>query len=206
MGLPRNHAPTMTEILPGAPGGCDAALVARAREGDPRAFALLYRGHVERVYAYAARRLASRAAAEEATQEIFTRALAGIGRCRSDDAFAGWLFAIARHVVQEQWRASGRVIADDSQRFDAEDPDPTPEEQAVRQENARELREAREHCLNVREQELFDLLLADLTDAEIAVALGRRAGAVRTAHWRLLTNLRDCVGVSLTNGGGNVAR
>jgi hypothetical protein len=31
-----------------------------------------------------------------------------------------------------------------------------------------------------------------LTDREIAVALNRRYGAVRTAHWRLLAKLRAC--------------
>jgi len=53
----------------------------------------------------------------------------------------------------------------------------------------------RERCLTERERELFDLLLTDLNDKEIATVLGRRHGAIRTAHWRLLAKLRECLGI-----------
>ena len=51
------------------------------------------------------------------------------------------------------------------------------------------------------QRELFDLLLADLTDTQIAAALGKRAGAIRTAHWRLLIKLRGCLGMLSRLGG-----
>jgi RNA polymerase sigma-70 factor (ECF subfamily) len=174
-------------------GKSDAVLVAQAKHGDSAAFALLYRRYVDRVYAFAARRLASRGAAEEAAQEIFMRALAGLGRCREEKAFAGWLFAIARNVLHEHYRAARRSGGSYTDSIDSEDPDPSPEERVVRAEATSELLAARERCLAANEWELFDLLLADLTDAEIAVALGRRPGAVRTAHWRLLIKLRGCL-------------
>lgn len=182
-----------------------ASLVARARDGDPAAFAILYRRHLDRVYAYAARRLSGREAAEDATQEIFARALAGLPRCRDDAAFAGWLFAIARHVVNEQYRRRCHATAPLSDGIDPEDPDPTPEERALRDEHARELRAARERCLTAKERDLFDLLLADLTDVEIAAILGCRRGAVRTAHWRLLIKLRRCLGIVTGAAGGQHA-
>jgi DNA-directed RNA polymerase specialized sigma24 family protein len=56
------------------------------------------------------------------------------------------------------------------------------------------LRQARAQCLTDQERELFDLLLADLNDKEISIALGKRHGAVRMAHWRLLQRLRICLG------------
>ena len=172
-----------------------ASLVARARAGDSSAFALLYRRYVNRVYAFTARRLSSREAAEEATQEIFTRALAGIGRCRDDAAFPGWLFGIAHHVVTEQYKAARHATSPLESAPESADPAPSPEARALSREGADELRRARERCLNDRERELFDLLLADLTDTQIATALGRRAGAIRTAHWRLLIKLRGCLGM-----------
>ncbi|MFL5758107.1 MAG: RNA polymerase sigma factor [Thermomicrobiales bacterium] len=183
-------------------GTSDAVLVAQAKHGDSAAFALLYRRYVDRIYAFAARRLANRGAAEEATQEIFMRALAGLSRCREENAFAGWIFAIARNVLHEHYRSVRHTGGLYPESYDAQDPDPTPEERAVRIEAASELLAARERCLRAKDQELFDLLLADLTDAEIAVALGRRPGAVRTAHWRLLTRLRDCLGVQGSAKGG----
>ncbi len=178
-----------------------APLVARAKAGDSAAFALLYRRYVTGVYAFAARRLSGRQAAEDATQEIFTRALAGIGRCRDDAAFPGWLFGIAHHVVTEQYKAGRHATSALESARESADPDRSPEERALSREGADELRRARERCLNERERELFDLLLADLTDTQIAAALGKRAGAIRTAHWRLLIKLRGCLGMLARLGG-----
>ncbi|HEU5430044.1 MAG TPA: sigma-70 family RNA polymerase sigma factor [Thermomicrobiales bacterium] len=175
-------------------GEDDAALVARARQGDATAFAALYRRYVDRVYAFAARRLTDRAAAEEATQETFARALAGLGRFRTDGAFAGWLFTIAGHVVLEHFRTKRRGESP-GEPIDLEDPDPTPEERLLRADAVAELEAARVRCLGQGERDLLDLLLADLTDNEIAAAIGRRPGAVRTARWRLLIKLRDCLGI-----------
>jgi RNA polymerase sigma-70 factor (ECF subfamily) len=177
---------------PADPGGNDGRLVARAKQGDATAFALLYRLYVGRIYAFAARRLGERGAAEEATQETFARALAGLGRVQADAAVGGWLFAIAGHVIQEQQRTQRRVGAL-SPPGDPADPEPTPEESALRADAAADLAAARARCLGAGEQALLDLLMADLTDREIATALGRRPGAVRTARWRLVRKLRDCL-------------
>ncbi len=199
MGSPRHRPPTI-DAPPADPGAGDALLVALATQGDARAFALLYRRYVDRVYDYAARRLGSRGAAEEATQEVFSRAWQGLGRCRDGAAFAGWLFAIARHVVADGHRAGRHPSVPLADAPDLADPDPTPEELAVRGEGHDRLQAARARCLTDKERELFDLLLADLTDREIATALGRRDGAIRTEHWRLIAKLRACLGVVATEG------
>lgn len=180
-----------------------AGLVARARRGDVDAFADLYRQYVERVYDYAARRLDGRHEAEEATQEVFYRAFRGLASCRDDASFAGWLFGIARFVIADVHRSRRRRHDPLDVAIDPEDPEPLPEEHVLRSEREDELRAVREHCLSPAERDLFDLLLADLTDREIAAALGRRHGAIRTAHWRLLAKLRACFGVG--KGGHLVA-
>jgi RNA polymerase sigma-70 factor (ECF subfamily) len=185
-----------------------ANLVAQAKHGDGEAFSNLYRLHVERVYDYAMRRLGERQAAEEVTQEIFFRAFRGVSGCRDEAAFAGWLFGIARFVIADTFRARGLRVESLDLAPDPEDRSLLPEEIVLQSERGEELRAARERCLSSTERELFDLLLADLTDREIAVALGRRAGAVRTAHWRLLMKLRTCFGIPATtkgNGGQHVA-
>jgi DNA-directed RNA polymerase specialized sigma24 family protein len=81
----------------------DATLVAEAKR-DRQAFAPLYRRYVDRVYRYCDRVLGDRELAEDATSLVFTKALAGLPRCR-DDAFRSWLFAIAHNVVVDIQRA-----------------------------------------------------------------------------------------------------
>jgi RNA polymerase sigma factor (sigma-70 family) len=169
------------------------ALVVRAKSGDRAAFTALYRRHVDEVYRFALVRLEDREAAEDATQSTFLRALAALPTCREEAAFVGWLFVIARSVVADAFRARRFVaypLAADAEWMDAT---PGPEEVAMQGDARRTLLAAREHCLSERDRELFDLLLTELNDKQIAVALGRSHGAVRTAHSRLLDKLRDCL-------------
>jgi RNA polymerase sigma-70 factor, ECF subfamily len=188
------HSPTLDNLaLVAEPAGTPGDLVERSRDGDTTAFVTLYRNHVNQLYGFLLRRLTDREVAEEATQEVFTRALAGLHRCRSEAHFPGWLFGIARHVVAEHYKTARSAPADLAGEAEPADPNLGPEELAVRAEHARELHRARERCLTTNEQTLFDLLLAGLTDKQIATALNRRSGAVRTAHWRLMIKLRGCL-------------
>lgn len=172
----------------------DAELVAQARHGDARAIALLYRRYLNPVYDFAAHRLRSREAAEDATQAIFLKAFSSIDSCRDGNLFPGWLFAIARNVVTDTYRSGrvARLTLDDAP--DLEDPADSPETLALRAEWTRELAIMRERCLNGTDRDLLDLRLQDLSDREIAAALHRSYGAIRVAQHRLVQRLRDCLG------------
>jgi RNA polymerase sigma-70 factor (ECF subfamily) len=170
-----------------------AALVSRAKGGDGDAFAALYRHYLPEVYGFVAARLSDREAAEDATQTIFFRALQSLESCREDAAFPGWLFSIARNIVTDRYRANRFRPEPLDGTLDSEDPNPLPEEVTIQRDDARTLREARERCLSDSERDLFDLLLTDMNDKQIAAVLGRSHGAVRTAHWRLLSKLRECI-------------
>ena len=90
--------------------------------------------------------------------------------------------------------------------YEVEDHTLTPEETLLQRDDARVLAEAREHCLSPTERELFDLLLTDMNDKQIAQALGRGHGAIRTAHHRLMSKLRDCLETLFALGGKHIAR
>ena len=178
------------------PEGSDAELVAQARHGDLRAFADLYHRYLNQVYDYCHHRLASREAAEDATQTIFLKALSSIQSCRDGSVFAGWLFAIARNVVVDVYR-SGRVdqvtLHDDAPLVD---PATSPEEAAIGAEWRRELDRLRTDCLKRDDQEMLDLRLRGLSDREIATAMKRSHGAIRIAQHRMVRRLRDCLGLN----------
>ena len=71
----------------------------------------------------------------------------------------------------------------------------------MQRDDARLLQEAREHCLSTGERELFDLLLTEMNDKQIAQVLGRTHGAIRTAHYRLMSKLRECLETLVAVGG-----
>jgi RNA polymerase sigma-70 factor (ECF subfamily) len=186
----RSAAVTSDDRLAGAIVG---DLVARAKEGDGEAFGQLFDHYVGEVYAFVAVRLSDRQTAEDVTQTIFMRALQSLALCRDDAAFAGWLFAIARNIVTDTYRANRFHPETWDETPELEDMALTPEETALQRDDARMLQHARERCLSDGERELFDLLLTEMNDKQIAQTLGRTHGAIRTAHYRLMAKLRECL-------------
>jgi RNA polymerase sigma-70 factor (ECF subfamily) len=83
----------------------DAGLVAAAK-ADPRAFGLLYERYREPIYRYCFNRLRRRAAAEEATTDVFLEAFANLRRYPGGP-FATWLYTIAAQVVAGCHREQG---------------------------------------------------------------------------------------------------
>ncbi|MCA0377585.1 MAG: RNA polymerase sigma factor [Gemmatimonadetes bacterium] len=78
----------------------DAALVARARLGDPDAQRALYDRHVGPVYRFIFRLTGRRESTEEWTQDTFVRAFARLDQFRGDAAFATWLRTIALNLTR----------------------------------------------------------------------------------------------------------
>jgi len=75
----------------------EAALIARAQQGDQEAFAVLVRTHQRQVYALALRMLRDNEAAYEATQEVFLAAWQGLRGFRGKARLATWLYRITYH-------------------------------------------------------------------------------------------------------------
>ena len=80
------------------PQAADAVDIARAQNGDTRAFERLYRANVARVWSLA-RRMIGPAVAGEITQDVFVRAWEKIGTFRGDAAFSTWLHRVAVNVI-----------------------------------------------------------------------------------------------------------
>jgi RNA polymerase sigma-70 factor (ECF subfamily) len=167
----------------------DALLVARA-QADPSAFASLYDRYVDAVYRYCQRRLGDRAAAEDATSIIFTRAFVNLPQFRAG-SFRGWLFTIAHHVVADEYRR-GRPVSPLEMADGTADPAPSPEEVAIDAEAAESVR-ALLARLSPDQRQIVELRLAGLTGEEIVQVLGRSRGAVDALAYRAMTRLRGLV-------------
>ncbi|MEU5761578.1 M3 family metallopeptidase [Nocardia sp. NPDC047648] len=114
-GAARNDAPTtppkvatprtraQSDPVQEAPG--TPALVRAARNGDSVAFDRLRADLADPIVQWMSARMAGdRAAAEGLTDEVFTRAAAGIGRLRAEQDIKQWLGVIARNVLVEHRR------------------------------------------------------------------------------------------------------
>jgi len=79
---------------------CDESLVRRAQSGDSGAFDLLVCKYRRRVMKIVMRYTRNYADAEDAVQDIFTRAYWGLQNFRGDSAFSSWLHRIAVNAAK----------------------------------------------------------------------------------------------------------
>src|SRR6202022_4776015 len=78
----------------------DDRLLVEAAQKDPSRFAELYELNFARVYAYIARRVGDRDAAQDLTSDVFHKALASIHNFEWRGVpFAGWLLRIAANMI-----------------------------------------------------------------------------------------------------------
>ena len=97
------------ELLAGA---IDAALVARAQQGESVAFEVLVVKYQRRIAATVRRFVRDDAVTEELTQEVFLSAYLALATFKPDGDFAAWLFTIARNAAKSYLR-SGQNRQDD---------------------------------------------------------------------------------------------
>lgn len=172
------------------PGGL-REVVARAAARDADAWEHLYRRVYPAMFAYARRRLASDAAADDAVSEAMTRAIEKIDRFTWRGAgFDAWLYGILRNVVMEVRRSAGRDLPSELSDAVPTDPEHDPSSIVARAERDRELRAAFA-ALDDGDRELLELrVVAGLSSEAVAEVTGKRAGAVRMGQKRALARLR----------------
>jgi RNA polymerase sigma-70 factor, ECF subfamily len=171
------------------PADDEARLVAAAR-ADPRAFLPLYDRYYRAVYRFCYGRLGTVEAAEDATQDVFLRALRGL-RAYRGDGFAAWLFRIAQRVVAGVYRWRYRHPSEGLDSVEAlNDGAPTPEETALRRAEQAAVR-ASLATLPVDQRLAIELALAGLADAQTAVVLARTPDAVKMLRYRGMKQLKQ---------------
>jgi RNA polymerase sigma-70 factor, ECF subfamily len=87
-------------------GGIDAALFARAQQGETIAFEVLVVKYQRRVAATIRRIVREDRIAEELTQEVFLSVFVAMASFRPDGDFAAWLFTIARNAARSYLRSA----------------------------------------------------------------------------------------------------
>lgn len=97
----------------------EGSLIAASQQGDCTAFAILYRGQRDRIYALCWRMCAGdRALAEDMTQDAFVQAWRKLDTFRGDAKFSTWLHRLTVNVVLGDKRRQSRrlqTISDDQQ-------------------------------------------------------------------------------------------
>src|SRR5437870_10589796 len=86
----------------------DAKIVALARESRGEALQLIYAAHKVRIYTFLLRLLADPAAADDLTQDVFTKAYQALGSLTTEHRVLPWLYRIATNTAIDHLRRKRR--------------------------------------------------------------------------------------------------
>ena len=175
-----------------------AALVARARAGDPAAFESIMLATERKVVATAWRLLGDREEARDAAQEVYLRVFKYLGRFREGEDFQAWLYRITVNVCRDQARRRHAASTDQLDAGEAEralaashTTDGEAEGATLRAQQLSMLRRA---LASLPEKERAAVVLRDLegfsTD-EVARLLGSRPATVRSQVSTARVKLKD---------------
>jgi RNA polymerase sigma-70 factor (ECF subfamily) len=180
----------------------DQTLVERVKAGDVRAFEMLHRRYHPRIYRFAFLRLGNAEDAADVAANTFCKALSSLhsfqfGRTSS---LYPWVHRIASNLVVDVVRAQppGGMLSLDAQA--AEDVDsfldylpadgPSPQELVERSEIQEVVRQAINQLPADQAKAIAMRFLGDLSIKEIAHALDRSEGAVKSLLHRALEGMR----------------
>lgn len=179
----------------------DATLMLRYRDGDARAFELLYERHKGPLYRYLQRMCGRREVADDLFQEVWSKVIASRSRYEARAQFNTFLFRIAHNCAVDYFRRRGRPhegaaqdVDDLAEQLDAvehEQPDAALSETQVRNDFRRALAE-----LPPEQRDVFVLYEeSGLTLEEIGritgVAMETAKSRLRYAVGKLRTALRQ---------------
>ena len=190
--------------------GPDSFLIARARQGDLRAFEEIVRLYQRRVYGVALRIVRAHDVADDVAQEAFVRAWRSLDRFELGRPFGPWVCRIAanlavNHVRSPRAREEGLPEGHAETRGD--DPGPLA---AVLDAEARRVLDEAVAGLPLEQRAVFVLrAVEEMSYAEIASALGISPGTVMSrlfrARERLARSLGPYLGAAATRRKGSAS-
>ena len=164
-----------------------------ARLGNSEAFSFLYNQNVNRIYNYIFYRVGSEDDAEDITSRVFYRAFGHIQTYEDKGIpFSAWLYRIAHNLIANWHRDKQRrkeVSLDDQpelpHRVDL------PETWIEKKQEMELLLKGIRRLAPDRQQLILLKYLEDLSNAEIAVIMGRTEGAIKSLYHRALMALKE---------------
>jgi RNA polymerase sigma-70 factor (ECF subfamily) len=169
------------------------ALVLRAQGGDTEAFGLVYDDLVKPVYRYIYYRVED-SIAEDLTEETFFKAWQNLRQFKPGKyPFSAWIFRIAHNLVIDHYRKNKSYDEIDEQIPD-ENLDRDPHRQTELKLTNVRLRKVIRKLPDSYQQIILLKYINELDNAEIASAIGKSEGAIRTLQSRALEKLRVLLG------------
>jgi RNA polymerase sigma-70 factor, ECF subfamily len=170
----------------------DDRLIREAQSGDGAALEELCRREWRPVYALLYATLQNRAETEDATQEVFLRALRSFDHYRHRDTpFRAYLSTIAKNLLRDRWRRENPTLVDISVQPEPRAQDLEPDERVISAEQQQSVH-ALLNTLNEDQRDVVRLrILKGRSTEEVAEILERSPNAIRQLQHRAIKTLRQ---------------
>lgn len=170
-------------------------LVSLAQRGDQRAFGELVTRYQQVAFRAAYLIVRESGAAEDVAQEAFVRAYRGIGRFRVGEPFRPWLLRIVTNLGLNEVRARGRRVGLlERLGWGAAKSGPPADRPALVGEEQQELWNAVNELPADDRVVLYLRYFLELPEQEIALAIGKAPGTVKSRLSRASGRLRTVIG------------
>lgn len=165
-------------------------LLARANEGDRRAYGRIFRLCYKDIYDYVIRRVGNHTDAEDITMQVFAQGLKAIGSYEDrGHSVKAWLYRIAHNAVVDHFRGQRPSVDLDGA---AEIPDEIDiERRAIDREEIRGLYGQIVRLPTAQAEVLMLRFIEDRSVAETAIILEKKEVTVRALQFKGIKNLRQ---------------
>lgn len=171
-------------------------LLCRAREFEVQALAEIYDAYSTSLYGYALRLLGDPTLAEECVAETFTRLLKSLSEGKGPkDHLKAYIFRIAHNWITDHYRRHPPESLSLDQELDIFDGTHLEEQVAIRIQQD-QLREALFRLTPDQRQVVMLVFFEGWRKTEVAAALGKPVGAVKSLQHRALNSLRRFLGIT----------
>lgn len=162
-------------------------LLQRASRLETQALAEIYDTYSPGIYRYGMRRLGDMSLAEDCVAETFARFLKTLQDRRGPrDHLQAYLYRIAHNWIVDLFRRNEKVIElSDTIRSEAD----IPEEEAAKRIRQKQVRKAIRHLTPNQQQVISLKYLEDWSNEEVAQAMKKPVGAVKSMQHRALKSL-----------------
>jgi len=166
-------------------------LILRIKDGDGDAFGELYDEFFDRIYAYLSWRTNRRETAEDLTSSVFIKTLEALPKYMPGKApFSAWLFRIAHNLLLNHYRSSGRSVSVDFEvEYSQIQSKDDPVEEFFQEEDRTRVRAAIRTLTGDQQSVVVMKFIGGLSNTEIATAIGKREGSIKSLQYRALASL-----------------
>jgi len=162
---------------------------------DISPWALLYERHAPAIFAYLRLHMPTREDAEDLLLEVFIAALENGQLCeRKESVQLAWLRSVARNKLVDRYRSVSRrktISFHDVVEPLYETEESSPEQSALKQEEADQVRQMLRSLPILQQQVLHLRFVYGLRSRDIASMVGKKDGTVRMLILRALITLRN---------------